>query len=98
MNTLKILVFEYITGGGLNKSELPDSLAKEGLLMLRSLVNDLAKIENVETTVMLYFRLEEMLYIYIPPQIYCWSGTGLLPRICPLIADLRCRLADSAGK
>jgi tyramine---L-glutamate ligase len=59
MRKLKILVFEYITGGGLNKSELPESLAREGLLMLRSLVNDLAGIDDVEMTVMLDFRLVE---------------------------------------
>ena len=61
MRKLKILVFEYITGGGLNKSELPESLAREGLLMLRSLVNDLARIDGVEMTVMLDFRLAESL-------------------------------------
>lgn len=61
MKKLKVLVFEYITGGGLNKSELPESLAREGLLMLRSLVNDLGRIDNVEATVMLDFRLTERL-------------------------------------
>lgn len=38
---MKILVFEYITGGGFNKQELPDSLASEGRLMLQALVNNL---------------------------------------------------------
>ncbi len=61
MNKLKILVFEYITGGGLNKSELPESLAKEGLLMLRSLVDGLTRIGNLGLTIMLDHRMKESL-------------------------------------
>ena len=38
---MKILVFEYITGGGFNKQELPDSLASEGRLMLQALLDNL---------------------------------------------------------
>lgn len=60
MKKLKLLVFEHITGGGLNKSELPESLANEGLLMLQSLINDLAPIETVEVFTMLDFRLLEL--------------------------------------
>ena len=38
---MKILVFEYITGGGFNKQELPDSLLREGSLMLEALLDNL---------------------------------------------------------
>ena len=38
---MKILVFEYITGGGFNKQDLPDSLAREGRLMLHALLDNL---------------------------------------------------------
>ena len=38
---MKILVFEYITGGGFNKQDLPDSLASEGRLMLHALLDSL---------------------------------------------------------
>jgi tyramine---L-glutamate ligase len=57
MSKLKILVFEYITGGGLNNSELPESLAKEGLLMLQSLVNDLTSLSHLEMHIMLDVRM-----------------------------------------
>jgi tyramine---L-glutamate ligase len=57
MKKLKLLVFEYITGGGLNKSELPDSLAREGLFMLQSLADDLARIEVIEPVIMLDYRM-----------------------------------------
>jgi predicted ATP-grasp superfamily ATP-dependent carboligase len=57
MKKLKILVFEYITGGGLNKSDLPESLAREGLLMLQSLLDNLVAIGMVECLIMLDFRM-----------------------------------------
>ncbi|MEQ1484132.1 ATP-grasp domain-containing protein [Methyloglobulus sp.] len=57
MKKLKILIFEYITGGGLNKSDLPESLAREGLLMLQSLLDNLVGIEMVECLIMLDFRM-----------------------------------------
>lgn len=38
---MKILVFEYIVGGGLSGQSLPPSLAAEGGLMLQALINDL---------------------------------------------------------
>ena len=57
MKKFKILVFEYITGGGLNKSDLPEFLAREGLLMLQSLIDDLAEIETIELLIMLDYRM-----------------------------------------
>ncbi|WP_411728482.1 ATP-grasp domain-containing protein [Methyloglobulus sp.] len=57
MKKLKVLIFEYITGGGLNKSDLPESLAREGLLMMQSLIDNLAGIDTVEPLIMLDFRI-----------------------------------------
>jgi predicted ATP-grasp superfamily ATP-dependent carboligase len=54
---VKILVFEYITGGGFNKQALPGSLAREGGLMLQALLDNLATIDGVELVVMLDERL-----------------------------------------
>jgi predicted ATP-grasp superfamily ATP-dependent carboligase len=45
---LKILVFEYITGGGLVGRDLPSSFVKEGELMLQSLLGELAPLPAVE--------------------------------------------------
>ena len=45
---MKILVFEYITGGGFNKQELPDSLANEGRLMLQALLDNLRSCSDQE--------------------------------------------------
>jgi tyramine---L-glutamate ligase len=61
MKKLKILVFEYITGGGFNKTELPEPLAKEGLLMLQALVDDLVEIIMIDFLMMLDCRVEERL-------------------------------------
>jgi len=36
----KVFIFEFVSGGGFNKKEIPTSLLCEGFSMLRSLVND----------------------------------------------------------
>jgi len=45
---LKILVFEYITGGGLAGEDLPIALAAEGRMMLQALLDDLKSLAGVE--------------------------------------------------
>jgi len=62
---VKILVFEYITGGGFNKQELPDSLVREGRLMRNALLDSLDRLnqtrsDNLEVTVMLDWRLNDL--------------------------------------
>jgi len=58
---MKILVFEYITGGGFNKQELPESLAGEGRLMLQALLDNLrsyaAPEKGISVVVMLDSRI-----------------------------------------
>ncbi len=56
---MKILVFEYITGGGFNKQELPNSLVSEGRLMLNALLDNLIRLNHLEVTLMLDWRLED---------------------------------------
>jgi predicted ATP-grasp superfamily ATP-dependent carboligase len=48
---MRILVYEYITGGGLNGRPLPSSLAQEGDLMLQALLRDLAALPAIEVWV-----------------------------------------------
>ena len=48
---MKILVFEYITSGGMLTESLPRALAAEGDLMLRTLAADLAAIDSVDVVV-----------------------------------------------
>lgn len=59
MSIVKILVFEYITGGGFNKQGLPDSLAGEGRLMLSALLGNLTALDDLDVTVMLDWRLDD---------------------------------------
>jgi predicted ATP-grasp superfamily ATP-dependent carboligase len=54
---MKILVFEYVTGGGLGAEPLPPRLAREGGLMLEALVRDLAAIPEVRPVVLRDGRL-----------------------------------------
>ena len=53
---MKILVFEYICGGGFCSETLPDALAKEGLLMLTALLNDLTLLEEHSITALVDWR------------------------------------------
>ncbi|MFK8069218.1 MAG: hypothetical protein AB8D52_13370, partial [Gammaproteobacteria bacterium] len=45
---MKILISEFITGGGLAEESLPSSLQKEGQMMLAAVVADFAKLPQVE--------------------------------------------------
>jgi predicted ATP-grasp superfamily ATP-dependent carboligase len=45
---LRILVCEYVTGGGLAGRDLPPSLAREGDMMLAALVKDLGALAGIE--------------------------------------------------
>jgi tyramine---L-glutamate ligase len=53
---LKILVFEYITGGGFSQQALPASLLAEGELMLRALLADCSRIKPLSVQLMLDSR------------------------------------------
>ncbi len=57
-NKKQLLIFEYITGGGYVKEALPKSLAKEGLLMLQALVQQLASEHTLQIMVLLDSRIK----------------------------------------
>lgn len=54
---MKLLIFEYLTGGGCNRQDLPDSLLREGRMMLDALLANVAELNGVEPVVMLDSRL-----------------------------------------
>lgn len=56
---MRILAFEYITGGGLADGPLPGGLAREGELMLGALIRDLGEIPGVRPYVLRDVRLPE---------------------------------------
>jgi len=58
--TNKVLLFEFITGGGFAQQPLPSSLAKEGVMMLQALINELALCPGIELTVVLDWRIKEI--------------------------------------
>lgn len=59
---MKLLVYEFITGGGLSGQSLPPSLAQEGDLMLQALLQDLSSLVNIEIYVFRDARLPLPLY------------------------------------
>ncbi len=56
----KLLVFEFITGGGFSQAALPDSLATEGLLMLEVMIEELALVPAIQITVLLDWRFNQL--------------------------------------
>ncbi len=50
---MKILVSEFITGGGLTAEPLPASLAQEGQMMLEAIVSDLMELNDIDVEVTL---------------------------------------------
>lgn len=46
---MRVLVFEFITGGGLRNQPLPPALAREGEAMLQQLLNDLADCNDIHS-------------------------------------------------
>lgn len=60
---MKIFVFEYISGGGMNDQVLPESLIKEGELMLQSLTKDLSTQFGVELYITRDYRLSEHFFL-----------------------------------
>ncbi|WP_374087690.1 ATP-grasp domain-containing protein [Methylomicrobium lacus] len=76
---MKILVFEYISGGGFNREKLPASLVREGLMMLKALLDGLDEIPGLDVTVMLDARLWDELapptaeIAVISPQDDCFE-------------------------
>jgi len=54
---MNILIFEYITGGGLVGEALPASLVNEGKLMLNAVVEDFSELADVQVSVMRDYRL-----------------------------------------
>ncbi len=75
---MKILVFEYITGGGFNKQNLPETLLAEGCLMLQALLDDLRRYaqlgHELEVMVMLDERVNSLIdtsgiqVVFISPE------------------------------
>ena len=57
---MKVLIFEFITGGGFAQKDLPESLFNEGLLMLNALVKDFDTLPSIQLTVMLDWRCKEL--------------------------------------
>lgn len=54
---MKILIIEYITGGGLVKQALPTSLVHQGEMMFTALVEDLLAVDGMELMVTRDYRL-----------------------------------------
>lgn len=63
---MRVFVYEHVTGGGMRDDPLAPSLAPEGEMMLRALVDDLAAVPGVGVVALLDSRLD----IELPAKIH----------------------------
>jgi len=57
---LRVLIFEFITGGGFAAEQWPESLASEGAMMLQALVSELKRLPHIQVVIMLDWRCRKM--------------------------------------
>ena len=54
-----ILIYEYITGGGIINEDLTHDLLYEAKLILESLINDFSKLKTIDFKYLLDYRLKD---------------------------------------
>jgi predicted ATP-grasp superfamily ATP-dependent carboligase len=59
---VRLLIFEFITGGGMIDTQLPENLLAEGQLMLDAIVNDMLELEHIELMVLRDTRLSKPVF------------------------------------
>ncbi len=101
---MKLLVFEYICGGGMADQTLPDSLAAEGRLMLQALIDQLKDL----ATIQLLIPLDKRCNIVVPanadiiwiddqsPKNYLSALITQVDAVWPLAPESQGLLADIA--
>lgn len=110
---MKILIFEYINGGGFADTELPPSLAREGRLMLNAVLNDLLASGKHEITVLLDKRCmnnvphgvnviavqsqDDVLAVFTDALQHCDAVLPIAPETEQILWTL-CTTVEQAGK
>ncbi len=83
---MKILVFEYICGGGLAGQALPESLLAEGSMMLQALVDDLKSLAHLDLLLPLDQRCKDLSLPANAQIITIGHGSNALSLLPGLIA------------
>lgn len=84
---LKLLIFEFITGGGFVQDEMPESLANEGLLMLKALIDELALLSTIQVTVLLDWRFNQLELAENMTAVFISKGQSVYDFLPALIKD-----------
>jgi predicted ATP-grasp superfamily ATP-dependent carboligase len=85
---VKLLIFEYITGGGFNQEPLPASLLAEGELMLRALLADCSRMGTLTLSVMLDSRCQAIAEAYAVTPYLIQAGTEVTQAFQRLLAGV----------
>lgn len=100
---MKVLIFEYVTGGGFLGEQIPKSLAHEGRMMVNALVSNFEKLPEVEITL---FKAEKNADLEFQQQIKNFDAVwiiapefdGILERFCRYVENENKRLLTSPAK
>ncbi|WFP51656.1 ATP-grasp domain-containing protein [Methylomonas sp. EFPC3] len=99
MKQLTILVFEYISGGGLAGEALPTSLLAEGRMMLQALLHELKRIPQIRINVPLDERCELEMDSETTEWVRIGAGQDIMIQLPELLgqADLFWPIAPETG-
>lgn len=91
----KILIFEYITGGGLSGESVPESLAREGKMIVEALLVNFAVLPNVEVVLM---KVEKNAEIEFQHQLKTVDAVWVIAPEFAGILERFCRYVEQANK
>jgi tyramine---L-glutamate ligase len=100
---MKVLIFEYVTGGGFLNQTVPESLALEGQMMVDALISNFAKLPNVETVLFqakenVFAEFQNALENVQAAWIIAPEFDGILEKLCLQVEQANKILLTSPAK
>jgi tyramine---L-glutamate ligase len=92
-----VLVYEYVTGGGLIGQDLPESWAAEGSAMRRAIARDFAAVLGVRVVMMLDERLPMESHPGVESRVVRKGGTAFNDLLCQTKLDYTLAIAPETG-
>ena len=100
---MKVLIFEYVTGGGFLNQTVPESLALEGQMMRDALLANFEKLQNVETVLFqtkenVFAEFQNTLENVQAAWIIAPEFDGILEKLCLQVEQANKILLTSPAK
>lgn len=92
---MKVLIFEYVTGGGFLNEEIPESLALEGQMMRDALLANFVELPNVKTVL---FQAEKNVFLEFQNALEDVQAAWIIAPEFDGILEKLCFQVESANK